>query len=111
MVSCQSLIATRIEKVVNNRTVNEVRTLYGLRDASIPTARADEIVHSVFKLFQKPIDESILKEEFIALLESGGDLPDCEFDGHHGDEEWEVSSFPLTYLYLNFHFHRMLTIV
>ena len=94
MVSLQSLIATRIKKVVNNRTVNEVRTLYGLRDASIPAPRADEIVHSVFQLFQKPIDGSILKEEFVALLASGGDLPDCEFDGHHGDEEWEVSLFP-----------------
>ena len=72
------------------RTVDEVRTLYGLHDSSIPATRADEIVHSVFQLFQKPIDESILKEEFVQLLESGGDLPDCEFDGHHGDDEWEV---------------------
>jgi hypothetical protein len=72
------------------RTVNEVRTLYGLHDAAIPAARADEIVHSVFQLFQKRIDQSILKEEFVRLLESGRDLPDCEYDGHHGDEEWEV---------------------
>ena len=27
------------------------------------------------------------------LLESGGDLVDCEFDGHHGDDEWEVRPF------------------
>ena len=72
------------------RTVNEVRSLYGLQDESIPKERADEVVRSVFQLFRKPIDENILKEEFVKLLESGGDLPDCEFDGHHGDEEWEV---------------------
>jgi hypothetical protein len=64
--------------------------MYGLHDASIPAERADEIVHSVFQLFRKRIDESILKDEFVQLLESGGDLPDCEFDGHHGDDEWEV---------------------
>lgn len=84
------------------RTVNEVRTLYGLHDAAIPAARADEIVHSVFQLFQKPIDQSILKEEFVRLLESGRDLPDCEFDGHHGDEEWEVDHrhLPLTSIFI-----------
>jgi hypothetical protein len=69
--------------------------LYGLHDPAIPTSRADEIVQSVFTLFQKPMDEAILKEEFVALLESGGDLPDCEFDGHHGDDEWEVPHRPL----------------
>lgn len=78
-----------------DRTANEIRTLYGLHDASIPTARADEIVHSVFQLFGKPVSESILKEEFVRLLESGGDLPDCEFDGHHGDEEYEVHTLSL----------------
>lgn len=70
--------------------MNEVRSLYGLQDESIPKERADEVVRSVFQLFRKPLDENILKEEFVRLLESGGDLPDCEFDGHHGDEEWEV---------------------
>jgi hypothetical protein len=74
--------------------VNEVRTLYGLHDASISATRADEVVHSVFQLFQKQINETILKEEFVQLLESGGDLPDCEFDGHHGDEEYEVRTTP-----------------
>ena len=88
------------------RTVNEVRSLYGLQDESIPKERADEVVRSVFQLFQKPIDENILKEEFVRLLESGGDLPDCEFDGHHGDEEWEVSPHtlcaePPTWLFWN----------
>jgi hypothetical protein len=73
------------------RSLSEVRMLYGLHDPAILSSRADEIVQSVFTLFQKPIDETILKEEFIELLESGGDLPDCEFDGHHGDDEWEVS--------------------
>lgn len=67
-----------------------MRSLYGLQDESIPKERADEVVRSVFQLFRKPLDENILKEEFVRLLESGGDLPDCEFDGHHGDEEWEV---------------------
>ena len=67
-----------------------MHTLYGLHDPDIPTTRADEIVHSVFQLFDKSIHENILKDEFVRLLESGGDLPDCEFDGHHGDEEWEV---------------------
>ena len=67
-----------------------MRSLYGLHDESIPKERADEVVRSVFQLFRKPLDENILKEEFVRLLESGGDLPDCEFDGHHGDEEWEV---------------------
>lgn len=70
--------------------MNEVRTLYGLHDPDIPTTRADEIVHAVYQLFNKPINENISKDEFVLLLESGGDLPDCEFDGHHGDEEWEV---------------------
>jgi hypothetical protein len=64
--------------------------MYGLHDPEIPVERADEIVQSVFHLFNKGIDENILKEEFVRLLESGGDLPDCEFDGHHGDDEWEV---------------------
>ena len=64
--------------------------MYGLQDEMIPKERADEVVRSVFQLFHKPLDENILKEEFVRLLESGGDLPDCEFDGHHGDEEWEV---------------------
>lgn len=64
--------------------------LYGLHDASIPTSRVDEVVQSVFQLFQKPVSEGILKEEFVRLLQSGGDLPDNEFDGHHGDEEYEV---------------------
>jgi hypothetical protein len=82
------------------RTVNEVRSLYGLQDESIPKERADEVVHSVFQLFGKPINENILKEEFVRLLESGGDLPDCEFDGHHGDEEWEVIH-PEPSLYIN----------
>ena len=68
--------------------------MYGLHDASIPAARADEIVNSVFQLFHKSISETILKEEFVNLLQSGGDLPDCEFDGHHGDEEWEVNTLP-----------------
>lgn len=72
------------------RTLSEVRLMYGLHDPEIPSSRADEIVQSVFTLFNKGIDDTILKEEFVALLESGGDLPDCEFDGHHGDEEWEV---------------------
>ena len=76
--------------------MNEVRSLYGLQDESIPKERADEVVRSVFQLFRKPIDETILKEEFVRLLESGGDLPDCEFDGHHGDEEWEVFPTPYT---------------
>ena len=71
-----------------------MRSLYGLQDPSIPKERADEVVRSVFQLFRKPIDENILKEEFVRLLESGGDLLDCEFDGHHGDEEWEVLLSP-----------------
>lgn len=92
------------------RTVDEVRTLYGLHDSSISATRADEIVHSVFQLFRKPIDESILKEEFVQLLESGGDLPDCEFDGHHGDDEWEVAhDISLTSIFT--YFQWMLTIV
>jgi hypothetical protein len=64
--------------------------MYGLQDPAIPATRADEIVESVFKLFNKGVHESILKGEFVKLLRSGGDLPDCEYDGHHGDEEWEV---------------------
>jgi hypothetical protein len=35
------------------------------------------------------VGDVISKSEFVDLLESGGDLPDCEFDGHHGDEEYE----------------------
>ena len=65
--------------------------MYGLHDPEIPAERANEIIQSVFQLFSKGIDETILKEEFVRLLESGGDLPDCEFDGHHGDDEWEVT--------------------
>lgn len=65
--------------------------MYGLHDPEIPIERANEIVQSVFHLFNKGIDENILKGEFVQLLESGGDLPDCEFDGHHGDDEWEVT--------------------
>jgi len=76
----------------DNRTANEVRTLYGLQDPDIPAQRADEVVNSVFQLFKKSTNDVITKDEFVGLLESGGDLPDCEFDGHHGDEEWEVSS-------------------
>ena len=71
-----------------------MRTLYGLHDPAIPASRANEIVEAVFQLFHKPSRESISKEEFVAHLESGGDLPDCEFDGHHGDDEWEVSHHP-----------------
>ena len=77
---------------LTDRDVEEVRSLYGLQDPSIPKERADEVVRSVFQLFRKPINENILKEEFVKLMEAGGDLPDCEFDGHHGDEEWEVFS-------------------
>ena len=73
------------------RTENEVRTLYGLSDPNIPAERADEIVTSVFQLFKKSRGDIITRDEFVGLLQSGGDLPDCEFDGHHGDEEWEVS--------------------
>jgi len=73
-----------------NRTANEVRSLYGLDDPAISSSRANEIVQSVFDLFHKQVDEAISKEEVVGLLESGRDLPDCEFDGHHGDEEWEV---------------------
>jgi hypothetical protein len=73
------------------RTSNEVRNMYGLHDPEIPVERANEIIQSVFQLFSKGINENILKEEFVRLLESGGDLPDCEFDGHHGDDEWEVT--------------------
>jgi len=65
--------------------------MYGLDDPSIPSQRVNEIVQSVFLLFNKTPEENILKEEFVQLLESGGDLPDCEFDGHHGDDEWEVT--------------------
>jgi hypothetical protein len=72
------------------RTENEVRTLYGLNDPVISTERASEIVEAVFQLFHKPASESISKEEFVRFLEAGGDLVDCEFDGHHGDDEWEV---------------------
>jgi hypothetical protein len=73
------------------RTENEVRTLYGLNDPEIPTARANEIVEAVFQLFDRPVSESISKDEFVRFLDAGGDLVDCEFDGHHGDDEWEVS--------------------
>lgn len=64
--------------------------MYGLHDPEIPAERANEIIQSVFQLFNKAIDDNIPKNEFVRLLESGGDLPDCEFDGHHGDDEWEV---------------------
>jgi hypothetical protein len=70
--------------------------MYGLHDPAIPSARADEILQSVFQLFNKQTNENILKDEFVKLLESGGDLPECEFDGHHGDEEWEVIPFNST---------------
>src|ERR1700736_2566039 len=53
------------------RTLSEVRMMYGLHDPAIPATRADEIVQSVFVLFDKHADENILKEEFVALLESG----------------------------------------
>jgi hypothetical protein len=75
------------------RTVNEVRALYGLHDPAIPSQRANEIVYSVFQLFGKSVEETIFKDEFVRLLESGGDLVDAEFDGHHGDDEWEVRPF------------------
>jgi hypothetical protein len=65
--------------------------LYGLNDPEIPTERANEIVEAVFQLFHKLVTESISKDEFVRFLEAGGDLVDCEFDGHHGDDEWEVS--------------------
>ena len=74
------------------RDLHEVRAMYGLRDPAIPQTRANEILNSVFKLFKKELHETISRDEFVQLLQSGGDLPDCEFDGHHGDEEWEVSS-------------------
>jgi len=77
----------------DGRTANEVRALYGLHDPAIPSQRANEIVYSVFQLFGKSVEETIFKDEFVRLLESGGDLVDCEFDGHHGDDEWEVRHF------------------
>jgi hypothetical protein len=77
-------------KLIIYRTANEVRTLYGLHDPTIPSQRANEIVYSVFQLFGKSVDQNILKDEFVKLLDSGGDLIDCEYDGHHGDDEWEV---------------------
>jgi hypothetical protein len=70
------------------RSAAEVRHLYGLDGAN--PIRAEEIVVQVFQTFNKSPTEVILKEEFVTLLEAGGDLPDSEFDGHHGDEEWEV---------------------
>ena len=69
-----------------------MRTLYGLNDPEIPTARANEIVEAVFQLFHRPVGESVSKDEFVRFVEAGGDLVDCEFDGHHGDDEWEVDS-------------------
>jgi hypothetical protein len=76
--------------VVNLRSLNEVRSLYGLDDPDVPAARADEIVNQVFGIFGKGTHETISRQELVSLLEAGRDLPDCEFDGHHGDEEWEV---------------------
>jgi hypothetical protein len=61
-----------------------------LDDPEIAASRADEIVQSVFAIFGKGIHENISRKEIVGLLEAGRDLPDCEFDGHHGDEEWEV---------------------
>ena len=48
-------------------------------------------MNAVFSVFKKSPGDVITKDEFVRLVESGGDLPDCEFDGHHGDEEWEVN--------------------
>ncbi|KAF2083296.1 hypothetical protein K490DRAFT_6030, partial [Saccharata proteae CBS 121410] len=76
-----------------NWSPDDVRKTYGLLDesaASIPQTKKDEVVRTVFELYDKDRSGMISFAEFTVGNAHGVVLPDFGTGpGHHGDDEYE----------------------